>query len=272
MRQVSERTVPVNPYFRLAGRDAAHRERCPYDTRGQVIVIVRGSDPDVISSLDAGSERKFRLNILRENPARLADESVRISKRAGGGGKTLPPQKLYVRSVKLTPYLRSVSQIMKLRARIEGNDEVAKLIELNFQGKKLRWADFYYEDETEYGKCFDYLERLWARPGLVHPVCIQGRVKQVDPRTEKFTNYSLRLYSPFIKPDEDGIKRFPSVRIALGGEACDLAERISPDMTIVAHAIWRVSRSDVRQLGGQKVRFHDIRCTAFNAQQVYVEG
>src|SRR5918912_3682044 len=60
MRQVSERTVPVNPYFRLAGRDAAHRERCPYDTRGQVIVIVRGSDPDVISSLDAGSERKFR--------------------------------------------------------------------------------------------------------------------------------------------------------------------------------------------------------------------
>jgi hypothetical protein len=36
--------------------------------------------------------------------------------------------------------------------------------------------------------------------------------------------------------------------------------------------VWRVFRSDVRELGGQKVKFHDIRCTAFNAQQVYVEG
>lgn len=62
------------------------------------------------------------------------------------------------------------------------------------------------------------------------------------------------------------------MRIALGGKARDLAERISPGMTVVTHAIRRVKRSEVRVLSGQKMKFHDIRCTVFNAQQVYAEG
>lgn len=270
VRQYSERTVPIRPFFRLSGRDAAHTETCPYNTRGQVLVIVRGSDPDVIGSLDAG-ERKFRLNILMANPARLADEAVRASKKVGGRDTTTPPQRCYVSQGRLTSYLRTVNQIMKLRARIEGNDELAKYIELDFQGLKVRWADFFYEDAPQFGKCFDYLGRLWSRPERVHPVCIQGRVKQVYPPKGKFYNYAIRLHSPRVEVGEDGIKHVPSVRIVLGERVQDIAAHIPPEGTVAAHAVWRVSRSGMKELNKQNVIFHDIECTVFNAQQLYVE-
>ena len=63
-RQLDTKTVIVEAYFGLKGGET-HAKTCRYNTAGQVCIIARGSDPDVLRSIDQG-KHEFRLHILHE--------------------------------------------------------------------------------------------------------------------------------------------------------------------------------------------------------------
>lgn len=205
-RGAYESSVIVKPFFRLVAHNR-HLDSCKYNTRGKMLLIVRGSDSEVLESLQ-NQKYEFRLHILQHWKKELTEVSPETEPKS----KTPAPQKTYLTSGRLSSYLRTINQIMELRSQIEGHEELGELVELDFRGTKIKWKNFYYENESEYEAAFKYLGRL-GHDG--HPVCFQGQIRKVEPPSEKFPHHSIHLKSPRAQKDAQGIKNIISVKFVV---------------------------------------------------------
>lgn len=258
-RGAYESSVIVKPFFRLAAHNR-HLDSCKYNTRGKMLLIVRESDSEVLESLQ-NQKYEFRLHILQHSKKELAEVSPETEHKS----KTPAPQKNYINKGKLSSYLRTMNQIMELRSQIEGHEELGELVELDFRGTKIKWKNFYYENESEYEAAFKYLERLGYN---AHPVCFQGQIKKVELPSEKFPHYSIRLKSPRGQKDAQGIKNIISVKFVVPN--LELLRKLKEGENIVVYSRCRVSESNVMERDGERLKFLDIKGYIDHPHQLHV--
>ena len=214
-RQTKDKQSLVQAHFKVKNEN--HVEICPFNTVGQIKIIARDSD-GVLESLNKGAHL-FRLNLITstfkwEGSGQV--EKVRSQGKSPNAGVT----KRYESKGKLTPYLSTVSRIMKLRSEIEDNTELSSVIKLDFNNEEISWSKFYYEREN-YRKCFNYIKS--KKPS--HPVCIEGKIKGIEEVSGKSNYYRVNLVSSWVeKADKDDIIRIPSVSIYVYSKA--VAEHI----------------------------------------------
>jgi hypothetical protein len=231
-RQLDTKTVIVEAYFGLK-RGESHAEVCRYNTAGQVRIIARDSDPDVLRSIDQG-KHEFRLHILHEA---LGDAPAGGPQERGGALPSNRPKAIRVdRQGRLNSYIKTLHQILTLRALAEDDAELAAVLTLEYHGKKVPWKSFYFETER-YVECFDLLERSGYR---AHPVCLAGQIAEIQPPTERFNKYSVRLESPWIEVDANGCIGKPVARIAVPEESW--VEQLRPGDEVLGYGFWRIKR------------------------------
>lgn len=203
------------------------------------------SDSDVLQAL-ADGQYVFRLHLLCEPLRRLGP---------GGGGSPGEPEEPEIRG-RLDPYLRLLSQILEIRAAVETNRALARLIQLDLGGTRVPWSKFYFEF-GEYFSCHKHLQRRRS----AHPVCIEGHVRSVRPAGQ-YGPPMFYLAGESLRSEDAHDVASPQVRIQ--GPRVSLPK---PGTRVMVFGLWRAHRPS-EPTDGSRTRFHRIVADIYRDRQV----
>jgi len=186
-RYPRENTTEVREHIRLV-RGFEHAESCDYNVSGRLNFIAANSDPDFLKEIGEG-KRELRLLILHNalNGNELLDErktseNISISKN----GIEVVTSKIN----KLNSYLRTASDIIKLRAVCEDDDSLADKLVLSFGNVKIRWKNFFFEADR-----LDDAWKIIKNNKQPYPVALIGRVKNLKIADKfQFLNCHSQFY------------------------------------------------------------------------------
>ncbi|RAU92174.1 hypothetical protein [Paenibacillus sp. YN15] len=267
-KRYADKTVLVAPYFRLVSNDKPHLNECKYNTLGQVKVIARDSDDNVLRSIEEG-HYSFRLNVIDETLRtlnQLAKDESESEESAPWDPK--PPAKVYTNQGKLDSYLSTMQKIMKLRSLTETHDELREIISLQYGKRSIRWSRFYYTSD-DFKKCYTYIKRN----SVTHPLCLEGIIKEIEPPKEKFKFHVLKLRFPWVEPDKDGIVNLIAVELIIQNDkVLNYIQSNSNLNNAAVYSKFHVNESKVHikqyQGGIKKKRFLNIKGNLYHPKQI----
>jgi hypothetical protein len=205
-RRYATKTIEVAPCFRLK-KGSSHDENCKYNLKGQLSIIAKESSSDVFSSISA-SKFEFRLHILIKALWEL-DESA-VETRGRGWGSQGAQNKTYANKGRLTNYLKTLGQILELRALCEDDEELKALVVLKSKEATIPWSKFYFD----HSNLCDFT-RWYGTDTLTIPLAIIGYVQDIRSPSDRFPYHVAELNSPYVEPDKDGLVRKPVPQIIL---------------------------------------------------------
>lgn len=220
-------------------RKQEHIESCKYHAVGQMTILARSSDDDVLSSF--GKENFiFRLTMIHDElDGKMEQERDKISQ----GTTVLSTNKKYESQGRLSSYLGTMKKIVELR-NLLANDkkELTSIVEIDFRGEKIKWKNFYYEPD-QYLQAYKYLKKLKYQDR--HPICLEGTVNSIN-YIEKTDNYAVNLKWGEKGTNNEGNIQIPSPSIFMTKkELLELSIEIGD--TIVTCAKYTVKASKGRE-------------------------
>ncbi|WP_338514846.1 hypothetical protein VRC24_12670 [Pseudomonas poae] len=237
-RRYSTKTIEVAPCFRLK-KQFSHDANCKYNIGGQLSIIAKESSSDLFSAISA-SKFEFRLHILIKALWELDDTEVEA--RGRGWGSPESKNKAYGNKGRLTNYLKTLSQILELRALCEDNDELKNLVTLKSQETTIPWSKFYF-DHSNLGD----FTRWYGTDTLTIPLAIAGYVQDIRLPSDRFPYHVAELTSPYVEPDQNGIVRKPVPQVILKQSA--LASLLKRHHEYIFFGQWKAR---VRQTRGRE--------------------
>lgn len=231
-----------------------HEEWCKYNTVGQVTVLAKKSDDNILESVKK-NKFTFRLTMIHEP---LKDLGKQNTTSINKSGNTNPPKnKSYVSKGKLSSYLATMKKVLELRKAVEDDDsnELESIIEIQMYGKKIKWSNFYY-DQEKYLDAYNYLQTLKAKR---HPICIEGVVRDIRP-LKQGDRYAVNL--KFGKIEKD-VEQIPSVSI-LCNESDIPSITFEPGQHIVVCALCTASQSNINN------KYLNIRASLYHKNQLVI--
>lgn len=264
-RTLGEDIVAVDPFFRLI-KGQPHSDSCNYNVRGQVSIIARESDGDILTAIE-GNQYELRLlaikrtlEQLRENVIRQKSEQVRPDATS---------EKVYVEAEgRLGAYINSAKRVLKVRAVCEEHAEIENVLVLAFDGVRVPWTDFYFDD-SDFFCCHAQLQR--ATVSIPVAVCgIVKLVKLIKGRTGDFV--VLELMRPTrLSPGDAKVREVACASVW----SPDLTafDEYKPGQKIIAFGMWMANDPiDVKnQRVGSKIkafRNFDIKLWPVTRSQV----
>ncbi|EKO3466774.1 hypothetical protein ACEC37_001466 [Vibrio fluvialis] len=205
-RKYESKTVEIAPCFRLK-RYEQHSLGCKFDLSGRLELVAKRSDSEVFRAVSA-SQYEFRLHILLKALWELTDYQVKRKGASWGTAGEL--DKRYSNKGRLTNYLRTLKQILELRELCEEKEELSSLVILDFKGHKIPWNQFFFDVSN----LFEFL-KFYKPEQTTPPLAISGHIKEISPPTEKFRYYQIKLESPFIEVNEQGVINKPTPEITV---------------------------------------------------------
>lgn len=192
-RNVGDDIVSVDPFFRLVNNNS-HSGNCKYNISGQISVIARESEGDIIVAIE---KNKFELRLLAvkktlEQLRSLADQKNKTDTATHNSTK----EKEYISSKsKLGAYINSAKRVLKVRAVCEEDFEIASTLKLVFDGARVPWTDFYFEDD-DYFRCYQQVRKATVDI----PIALNGSIKDIKTVLVNGKNFAvLDLVQPFRK-------------------------------------------------------------------------
>ena len=187
-------------------RRQEHIESCQYHALGQMTVLARLSDDDVLSSLDK-KNFIFRLTMIHDE---LDGKKEKEKDKTSQGTQVSPTNKKYKGKGRLSSYLGTMKKIIELRNFLAGDKkDLTSIVEIDFRGKKIKWKDFYYESE-QYLQAYKYLKNLKYQDR--HPICLEGTVNGIN-YIKKTGNYAVNLKWGTKGINSEGTIQIPSPSI-----------------------------------------------------------
>ena len=206
-REVGDKIVSVSPFFRLKS-GSFHDSECNYNIEGQVKIIVRNSDGSILTKTDSG---KYELRLLAVKGAIQELKDLAMKKKSGGAErKTESTEKEYLKSEKrLGSYINSALRVLKVRSICEESTEIENLLELVFDGTRLPWRDFYYEDK-DFFRCYSNVRKATTAV----PVAIVGVIKSIKTVNGKSDRFSvINMAGPYRKTNDKDVWDVANVSI-----------------------------------------------------------
>lgn len=226
-KYAGKKPIEILPCFRLKPLEV-HGEQCKYNLNGRLKLIAKKSESEIFTALKQ-SRFVFRLHVLIKALWTASDEDF-IAQAKTWGSKN-DSNKAYSNQGRLTNYLKTLRQIIELRDYCENNDQMAKLVELDYNGELIKWHDFYYDSGN--------LVELVSRHGIGEiqiPLAIAGHVYKISKQTK---GYAVELHSPHVSPNSNNILTKPTPKIFLKNP--NLLKLIDPDKEYVFFGKWTVS-------------------------------
>ncbi|PGR79741.1 hypothetical protein [Priestia megaterium] len=187
-------------------RKQEHIESCQYYAVGQMEILARSSDDDVLSSLDK-KKFIFRLTMIHDE---LDGKEEKEKDKTQQGTKVSPTNKNYKGKGRLSSYLGTMKKIIELRNILaDDKKDLTTIVEINFQGKKIKWDNFYYEPER-YLEAYKYVKNQKREDS--HPICIEGIVQTIQPM-RAIDNYAINLRWGKQSTNSKGVLQIPSPSI-----------------------------------------------------------
>jgi hypothetical protein len=197
-RTVGDDIILVEACFRRKGR-YEHKEICKYNVHSQITIIASESEGDIIKAIQ-GNRYELRLMAVTRaiDQIRELDKKKKDSQSEVVSGTT---EKNYIAKQKkrLGAYINSAQRVLKVRAACAKHSEIEEVLDLVFDGVRLPWRDFYFEDKN-YFRCFRQVTNATVKV----PVAIKGTIKEkkvVPCRTGKCA--VIDLVRPYQETDQE---------------------------------------------------------------------
>lgn len=260
-------------YYRLLNGEK-HCETCSYNTLGQVEIIAKKADYNIIQNINKG-QYEFRINIVYEALLSEYNKKIEDSSLNKDYNKEVNKGKKYKKSGITSPYLAVMRDIMKLRGQVEDNSELESIIKIKDKGHSIMWNNFYYDVGNE-KRLYEYVEKKGYickdKPKrLSYPVCIEGVVDEKIEWNENrisFINFKL---SKFIVPDKNGYINI--YRCSIITKNKEIVDCINDNITknkkikIVSYFI-----PSIKFTINNKYKNYNINGWINNEQQIYIES
>ncbi len=195
-RQVGDDIVAVEPFFRLQNGHK-HNPTCRYNVHDQITIIAKESEGDIFAALQ-GNRYELRLLAVNKALEHLRDQA-RQKNSADFATVAGASEKIYIDAEKrLGAYINSAQRVLKVRAACLDNSEIEDVLQLVFDGVRLPWSDFYFEDD-HYFRCFSQV----CQATVQVPIAVNGTVKAnviVNGQTRQFA--VLDLARPYRKTEQ----------------------------------------------------------------------
>ena len=264
-RQVGEKIVPVSSYFGLSA-NFHHGPDCRYNVHGQVKIIVRQSEGNILIPTDSG-EFELRLLAVKKTIQEL-QEIDRKNRENGSGAKADSKNKEYIQSGRrLGSYINSAIRVLRVRALCEDSKDIESHLKLVFDGVRVSWRDFYYED-SDYFRCFSNL----ANAAVQIPLAIKGNVKYNKIIQGKNRPFAIvDLAGPYRKTEDQCV--LDAANVSIWSTDLEAFNSYKVDDEILAFGIWDAKDIYVRPNKSPKssireYRNHDIRLWLVNKNQL----
>lgn len=196
IREVGECDVHVSAYFRLTNSKInPHADGCRYITENEIKnIYAECSNEEDLMTKD-GESYIVRLHILVDTLETMVKEKGDTNTEKKIKRSTLK----YIKTGDKPAYITTLKRILKLRCQLDtdGVKEIKEKLKLKFYDSvrklydEIPWEFFFFEyDKENYLRAFKYISRK-----VYHPVTFCGRVKSLEPPTEKFKYYKMNIYS-----------------------------------------------------------------------------
>lgn len=208
-----EKIIEVPSFFKLKPKEQHSYGKCPYNTKGAVEIIARDSDPNVLKALD-DEKYEFSLQVLHKPENSSHKNSNRKTDRINNIQDS-PKGKKITRKGTATSYIKTLTQILTLKAKLEGNEDISSFLRLNYRGKRIKWNEFYFEED---GYISAY--QIVGNEKSSYPMCFHGIISKIIPSHEKFKYPKIKLHSPYCEL-KDEITPIPSLELLVADKMLD---------------------------------------------------
>lgn len=229
-RQVGEDIVAVEPFFRL-DRGHKHTATCRYNVHGQITVIAKESESDIVAALQ-GNRYELRLLAVKRAVEQLR-ELAKNKKDQDSETATGTTKKIYLKAEKqLGAYINSAQRVLKVRAACEEYSEIEDVLQLVFDGMRLPWSDFYFEDK-DYFRCFSQV----TQAAVQVPIAINGTVKKNDIAKGRNGQFAvIDLVYPYRKTDRTDV--LDTARFSIWSPNLNAFKAYKKGEEILAFGLW----------------------------------
>jgi hypothetical protein len=253
VRELQEKSVDVANYFKLY-RGSRHAQGCQYIV-GQEVKLIAKESKGLLESIKDGNYRLRLMMIMESLGVAPPKDGTNGGKPGGRTGVT------YDRSPgALAAYINSAQRVVKLRAICEEDEEIAKHIELVFEGDTvIPWSQFFFDTDR-----LHEAYRTVSQNTVQHPIALHGFVKAIKPIAGKngptnVMNLQLAKY----RNDESDPKNGISVSVSAWSENAAWFNGLAEDTEVVILGLWR-AKAGKPQKSTKQGRFESVTFNELN--------
>jgi hypothetical protein len=231
-RTIGEDVVAVDPFFRLY-KGHTHGDDCRYNVAGQIAIIARESDGSVLAAIE-GNRYELRLLAIKKALDELRAASQQKKEPSSDLLTTTSEKEYQPRDVKLGAYINSAKRVLKVRAVCEEHSEIESILTLTFDGVRVPWSDFYFED-SDYFRCHKQL----SKTTVPIPIAVHGIVKNNKiVKNKKGDSFAvLELFRPGRNGSKKGVLEV--VCAAIWSPDVNAFDEYQEGKSIIAFGMWQ---------------------------------
>jgi hypothetical protein len=235
-RDLDEKSILVPAYFKLLSGER-HSPGCTFAVQEEVTKIVRESK-DLFESIRDG-EYRLRLAMIKDA---LVEMSSKPPQKNGGQNEAQEKDRVrttYVKaSGKLPGYINSAKRVLKLRALCDDDSEIAKHLELVFEGNTvIHWPQFYFE-ATRHLEAFNTI----VRNTVQHPIALHGYVGSKRIGVGKNGQSVLNLQKDRYQQDPQNSENGIGVEVSVWAKDATWYSGIDEGDEIVVLGLWNATK------------------------------
>jgi len=260
-----DKTIEIPSFFKLKPNEKHSYKICPYNTKGAVEIIARDSDSNILKSIE-DEKYEFNLQVLHKenNPQKKVTE---VDSKSSVNESSARKGKVYTRSGTASSYIKTLTQILTLRAQLEDNNELASLITLTYKNSKIKWSNFYFEID-DYIRAYE----ITKNSKISYPTCFHGVISKATSPSEKFKYAKFKLHSPYIEL-EGKLTDIPCLEFIIADDSLDPND-LPVGAEVLVYGVIKASSGDwvppeQRELNDPKsIRFLNMSAWINHAEQI----
>jgi len=260
-----DKTIEISSFFKLKSNEKHSYKICPYNTKGAVEIIARDSDSNILKAID-NEKYEFSLQVLHK-VNNTQEKRTEVDSKSSANECSAQKGKAYTRSGTASSYIKTLTQILTLRAQLEDNQELASLITLTYKKSKIKWSNFYFDIDDYIGAY-----EITKNSKISYPMCFHGVVSKTVPPSEKFKYAKFTLHSPYIELESE-LTDIPSLEFIIADDSLDL-NNLPVGAEVLVYGVIKVSSGnwippEQKELDNPKsIRFLNMRAWINHAEQI----
>lgn len=234
-RDLDEKSILVPAYFKLLPGER-HSPDCRFAVQEEVTKIVRESK-DLFESIRDG-EYRLRLAMIRDALIEMSSKPLQKKETQKQEQEKDHIRTTYVKAQgKLPGYINSAKRVLKLRALCDEDSEIAKHLELVFEGNTvIHWPQFYFE-VTRHLEAFNTV----IRNTVQHPLALHGYVGSKRIGVGKNGQSVLNLQKDRYRQDPENSENGIGVEVSVWAKDATWFSEIDKGDEIVVLGLWNAT-------------------------------
>lgn len=219
-----------------AGATSGHQPGCLNDAQGILnSIIANQSDRNFTSALNKGKTDLRVLVLHNRLGGKMLSGAANSSGAAQGSGQSRQPTVYQATDIQMDSYLRTTTDILKLRERCETDEVLRDNLRLKFGNKEISWSEFLFE-RNRYAQAWAMLK---SRGDQCHPFALVGTVEDFSAVKPGAKNNFLNLHQVnYFESTTGEVMTYP---VSIGHSDATWLQQYPANTEVIAFGVWKTA-------------------------------